>query len=130
MPPVLSPEWMQRADALLADADDLAVTGDPLTISQTVTRPADEPIRYHLRFDEAGAHLHNGSADDPTVTLALDYAVAAAVARGELSAQAAFQSGDIRVGGDMSRLIAHREQITTSDDVLGPLRNDTEWPDA
>jgi len=130
VPPFLSPEWMRRADALLVEADNLTVTGAPLTIEQTVTADGRDPIRYHLRFDEAGARLHEGPADAPTVTLALDYGVAAAVARGEVSAQVAFQSGDIRVGGDMQRLIAHRDQITTSDDVLGPLRADTEWAGA
>lgn len=130
MPPFLSPEWMRRADALLAGADDLSVPGDPFTIEQTVTGGPDEPVRYHLRFDEHGARLHPGPADDPTVTLAVDRSVAAAVARGEVSAQAAFQNGDIRVGGDMQQLIAHRAQITTSDDVLGPLRADTQWDDA
>ena len=129
MPRFLSPEWMRRADALLADASGLAVAGEPLTIEQTVTT-GDGSVRYHLRFDEHGARLHPGPADDPTVTLAVDRSVAAAVARGEVSAQAAFQSGDIRVGGDMQRLIAHRAQITSSDDVLGPLRADTEWDDA
>ncbi|MDH4169308.1 MAG: SCP2 sterol-binding domain-containing protein [Acidimicrobiia bacterium] len=124
----LSSEWIEEANRLLAAAPDLAIEagGAPLVIQQTVQAPEADHL-YHLVFDTDGARAVAGRADRADVEFRLPYDTAVAVARGQLSAQAAFQSGALRIAGTMQRLLAHREAVTACDDVLAPLRADTSY---
>jgi hypothetical protein len=123
----LSPEWLAAADAATA-AISIAVIQDgdePIVVQHVVTDGPDGDVAYHVIADNGAVHVHAGAADHPTVTFTQDYATAAAVARGELSAQGAFMAGRIRVRGALERLVARGETFGALDDVLAPLRAET-----
>jgi putative sterol carrier protein len=68
----------------------------------------DGDIRYHVCLSDAGATVVRGPAATADVTFAEDYATAAAVASGSLSAAAALLAGRIRVAGDVATLVEHQ----------------------
>ena len=69
--------------------------------------------------------LSPGPAPRADLRLSTDYATAARVAAGELGAQRAFVEGRLRVGGDLSLLIAHQRALAAVDDALAPVRAET-----
>ncbi len=76
-----------------------------LAISVTVTGGPDGDAQYHVRIGPDGARVHAEAAPDAPVRLSTDHATAAAIARGEESAQAAFMAGRLRVAGDLQAVV-------------------------
>ena len=123
----LSPEWFDAASEALADDPGLAeaTAGLHLTLHQTVTDAPGGPVGWRLVIDDGGVRLEGGGADDADVRLTTTYEVAAAIAAGDLGAPTAFIRGDLRVGGDLTRLTAHQRTLAAVQDVLAEVRKDT-----
>ena len=64
------------------------------------------------------------------VTLTMDYAIAAAIARGDRSAQDAFMAGELRLGGDAMALVRANEHLEAATDPFAALRAETTYRDA
>jgi hypothetical protein len=127
MPRYLSPEWLAAADAALAGDASLraATAGLHLSVEQVVTGGPDGDVTYHVAADDGAVRITPGRAAVPTVTFTQDYATAAAVGSGALSAQGAFMTGRIRIRGELERLVAYSDAFSEIDDVLAPLRAET-----
>ena len=67
------------------------------------------------------------NAPDATVVFTEDYDTAAAIGRGDLSAQSAFMMGRIRVRGDLSKLVEQSNVFGEIEDVLAELRAETTY---
>jgi hypothetical protein len=119
----LSDEWVEAADALLRSVTiEPPVEGAGFTLETCVTGP-DGERRYVLEFTGTGVTARpTVPGERPTVRLSQRSEVAAAVAAGATSAQAAFLAGDIQVGGDVSMLIANAGLVAQVGDVLADLR--------
>lgn len=129
MPAYLSPAWL---DALQDAADSSptlrdATSGMHLVVQQVVTGGPDGDVAYHVIVDDGRATVRAGRADDPTITFTQDRATAAAVSRGELSAQGAFMAGRIRVRGDLPALVAQQDALLRVDDVFASVRETTSY---
>jgi hypothetical protein len=137
----LSPEWMDAArGALAADTGLKAATAEVrLTLEQVVTGvpPEADPdgtgsVRWHVRLDQGEVALSAGGAgtDGPEadVRFTTDYATAAAIATGRLSAQRAFLDGRLRVGGDVGMLGRNQRAFAAVDDALAAVRAATTFP--
>jgi putative sterol carrier protein len=113
MPRYLSDEWLRALDDA---ARNCAVHGR-ITIEHVVRDGADDGSerRYHVVVDEDRVRFVPGPATEPTVTFHEDRATAVAIAKGELSAPAAFLSGRLSVGGDLRALTANMSAIATVD---------------
>jgi hypothetical protein len=122
----LSPDWIDAAGRALAD-DRLgaALAGVTLTVEQVVTGGPDGDVTWHLAIADGKVQLSPGPAPRADLRLATDYATAAGVAAGELGAQRAFVEGRLRVGGDLSLLVAHQRALAAVDDALAPVRAET-----
>ena len=125
----LSDEWMDRAAAALADSPALAAatTDLDLTIAYEVTGAPQGKCAYAVRLDHGSAALQPGPHAEAPVSFALDYDTAAAIARGELSPQAAFMQGRLKLGGDVTVLIRDGGALDGVQDALAGLRADTEY---
>jgi predicted lipid carrier protein YhbT len=137
----LSPEWMAAARHAVAGIDRLrdAGTGIRLTIEHVArdapaeagTRgapgPVDATIRWHVTIEGGRVELAEGPAPQPDLRFTADYATAAAITRGELSAQRAFAEGRLRVGGDLLLLVRHQRALATVDDALAGVRAETTY---
>lgn len=120
----LSPEWLDAAHDALAADDALAgaLSGVTITVEQTVDGSPDGTVRWHVAVDDGKVALTPGPAVRPDVRFTTSWATAVAIARGELAAQRAFVEGDLRVGGDLTVLIAHQRAVAAVDDALAALR--------
>jgi hypothetical protein len=126
----LSPAWL----AALHDAAERApggvdggADGPRLVVQQVVTGGPKGIVEYHVVVDGGATTVHAGRAPDPTITFTQDRDTAAAVSRGELSAQGAFMTGRIRVRGNLTELIERQGLLAGLDDVFASVRNMTEY---
>ncbi len=130
MVPYLSAAWLAEADAAASQSDPLRnVTADvALVVQQEVTGGPGGDTAYHVVVDHGAVSVRPGRAAQPDVTFTEDHATAVAIGRGELSAQAAFMIGKLRVRGDLERLLIHQDAFSGIDDVFDELRGRTTWP--
>lgn len=87
----------------------------------------DEERSYALRVAGGQVELVRGRFPGADVTFTQDRATAAAIARGELSAQLAFLGGRLRVGGDLRHFAEAAGALAELDDVFAPVREVTRW---
>ena len=123
----LSDEWMQKADDALAASGALTASDADLEIQYEVAGAPGGKVAYALRVGGGSAGIDAGPHPDAPVSFTLDYPTAARIARGELSAQAAFMQGDLKLGGDVTVLIRQHELLGAIDDALAAVRADTEF---
>jgi putative sterol carrier protein len=125
----LSPEWLDAAQAEMDSSESLPSVADGLAfvVQHVVTDGPDGDVSFHVRVDGTGVQLQKGDAPDATVVFTEDYGTAAAIARGELSAQSAFMKGRIRVSGDLAKLIEQGTAFGEIADMLARLRSDTTY---
>jgi hypothetical protein len=124
----LSDEWMTEAAAALAAAP-APVDGadDAVVLQYDVTAAPGGKRSYALRFDGSGIQLDPGAHKDASASFTLDYDVAAQIAQGQLSAQAAFMQGRLKLGGDVMVLVRQHALLDGLDDALAELRSRTEY---
>lgn len=122
----LSDEWMEEAGAALARST-VGTGEEPVVIQYEVTAAPGGKRTYSLTFEDDHITLEAGSRADASTSFSLDYDVAAAIARGELSAQAAFMQGRLKLGGDVMVLVHQHALLDGLDDALAGLRDRTEY---
>jgi putative sterol carrier protein len=120
----LSEAWVAALDeAARSDGDLEARCADvELTIEQEVTGGPLGDVRYHVVLDRGAASVRTGAAEAPTIRFSQDYETAAAIALGDGSAQRAFMTGRLRVGGDLRVLLDHGEVLSKLHDVFAGVR--------
>lgn len=120
------------SDAWLADLDAAgrrcAVPEDlRLTLQQIVRDEPAPDIAYVIRIGDGHVAVEAGVDPTAEITLTQDRATAAAIARAELSAQSAFMSGRLRVGGDLRGVLQRAQELTIMNDVFEASRSSTTW---
>ncbi|MGB3409568.1 MAG: SCP2 sterol-binding domain-containing protein [Microthrixaceae bacterium] len=126
----LSDEWFQQAGAAISASEALraaATASEDVTIQYEVTGAPSGKQAYTIWLRDGAAGLDVGASKGAEVTFALDYPTAVQVAKGELSAQAAFMQGKMKLGGDVGVLIRAHAAIDSLSDVLADLRSNTEY---
>lgn len=131
----LSSEWLDELDqaACASQALQSATADISLTVQQVVTggnggnRDTNESTAYHVVVDHGSVRIRPGHADHFDVSFTQDRETATAVGRGDLSAQAAFMLGKLRVGGNVSLLMAHQATFAGIDDVFAEVRDRTTY---
>lgn len=122
----LSADWLAEAASVLSTVViDPPIDGPPLALDTIVTGDGD-PIRFRYLF--AGAQVRLVDPETPVgedvsvVRITQSRAVATSVASGERSAQEAFLTNDIQLGGEVTRLIQLAGLLQQVGDALAPLR--------
>ena len=124
----LSDEWMAAAQDALAGADPVGGTGsEPVVLQYEVTAAPGGKRSYGLRFADGNVAIEPGPHKDAVASFTLDYDVAAEIARGQLSTQAAFMQGRVKLGGDVMVLVRQHALLDGLQDALGALRDRTEY---
>ena len=126
----LSDEWIAALhEAVSTNANLRTLTADlALVIEQDITGGPNGDVCYHLAFDHGTVSVTAGPAPEATVRFHQDHATAAAIAMGTSSAQRAFMTGRLRVGGDLRVLLEHAEVLAQLDDVFAAVRSRTAPP--
>lgn len=120
----LTDAWIDALDASGAQA---SVSPDLTVVVQQVVVDDDHEVAYVIRVGDGRVRVASGRDDTADVSFTQDRATAGAIARGELSAQAAFMDGRLRVGGDLRGLLHHAAALSALEDVFGPARAATTW---
>ena len=121
----LSDAWVAELDAAARDVqlpDELN-----LVVQQVVLGDRGEASEYTIRIEGGHASVIRGRVDDAHVVFTQDRATAEAIAKGELSAQAAFLAGGLRVGGDVRQVIDRARELHALEDVFGRASAVTTW---
>ena len=136
----LGPTWISAFDDVVRAHADLRVASADrrIVVQFTVLAPphpdagdgdgGDEQVTYALVLDHGDNHVLAGVHPAPDLTLTTDRRTAAAIASHTESAQTAFMSGRLRLGGDVRMLIANQDLLAGIDDCAGALRATTEFP--
>ncbi len=124
MPRFLSPEWIDALDRAAAVVEAPAAS---LVVQYVVTDDDRQPVAYHLTTDAGAWRVRTGRVENPDVVLTLDRDTAREVARAQMSAQAAFMTGRLRIGGDPLALVRHRDDVARLDECFRVVGDATEW---
>lgn len=127
MVPFLSDAWIRALDDAARSDERLAdlAAGPALVVQQEVVGGPTGDVTYHLRIAEGEVRFATGPADDADVRFRQDHDTAVAIASGRSSAQRAFMSGHLQVGGDLRVLVDRAELLAALADVFATVRADT-----
>lgn len=123
MPALGTDAWIAAADTAARSDAGLreAAVGRRMVIGQEVV-DGERRTRWHLVLDDGEVAVRAGWPDDPDVTFSQDARVAGRVARGEIAARTAFVLGQVRLGGDVSRLVEIAPALSGLGDVFADAR--------
>ena len=117
----LTSAWVSALAAAAQGAT--APEGIELVVQQVVVdADGGEELAYAVRIGGGTVAVTEGRAGDADVTFTQDRDTAAAIAAGELSAQAAFLAGRLRVGGDLRAALANARELAALGDVFASAR--------
>ena len=120
------------SDAWLSELDAAARTANPpsdmsLVIQQVVVGDPEPEVAYALRIRDGAMSVAVGRVEDADVTFTQDRDTARSIAEGSLSAQAAFMSGKLRMGGDLRDVLERSTGVVDLDDLFASVRASTQW---
>lgn len=125
----LSSEWFDALNQAASSSAPLAhaTAGLALTIQHEVAGGPHGDVTFHVTMDHGTVTFRPGPAADPDVVFHHDYATAAAIGRGESSAQVAFMVGKLRLTGRVERLVDEVAAFEQLNDVFESVRASTEY---
>jgi putative sterol carrier protein len=117
----LTDQWFDDLEAAARGAS--IATDVRLVIQQVILGDGEGPeVAYVVTAADGAITVHRGRADAPDITFTQDRETAEAIHRGELSAQAAFIEGRLRLGGDLRAVIERAGSLVALDDVFAAAR--------
>lgn len=126
----LSDAWFDELTLALAAAAPLSSPGGDdvtLALQQVVIDTPEGDLSYWLALDDAKLNVGRGRLVDPDITITETYDTAVAVVRGELSTEAAFLAGRVRVGGDLRALTMHQSRLQQVAAAVAGVRDRTTY---
>ena len=120
----LSDEWLAALD--VAARARVAPDEDPLaSVTLSIDHVITDGPRWRLSIDSGALSVQSAPEDEPDVRLTSDRTTASAIASGRRAALDAFIAGDLRLGGDVRRLIDERAALEAMGDVFASVRDAT-----
>ena len=117
----LTDAWLDDLEAAAQRAE--LDTKGALVLQQVIPDgPEGREVAYALVVRDGRVRLERGRVADPDLTFTQDRATAEAIHRGDLSAQAAFMQGRLRLGGDLRAVIDRAGELAAIDDVFASAR--------
>lgn len=87
--------------------------------------PGSGEVVYHVTIDDGTVRITPGPADSPDIRFTQDHDTATGIASGRVSAQRAFMTGRLQVGGDLQLLVEQADVLAALTDVFAQVRADT-----
>jgi len=117
----LTEAWLDDLEAAARRAE--LDTKGVLVLQQVIPDgPDGREVAYALVVSDGQISVVRGRSTDADLTFTQDFATAEAIHRGELSAQAAFMQGRLRLGGDLRAVIDRASELAAIDDVFASAR--------
>ncbi len=111
----LSEDWAASVTEALNSSEDFqkAAAGKSAKLQQVVTEAPGGEVRYYFDLDDGKAQVALGALEDAEATITQNYDTAAAIDKGELNAQNAFMQGQVKISGNMMKLMQLQSVIGT-----------------
>ena len=107
-------DYASHTAKMLAELGPEAVPSDvQLTIEQRVTSGDAIIEQFHVRLADGTATVVEGPALSADVIIRQDESTARALRSGEIHAQRAFLTGQLFIDGDIDKLLAHGDLLST-----------------
>jgi hypothetical protein len=116
----LTDEWLDELEAAARAAD--VPVAPRLVLQQVVPDGPGGDVAYAVVVEDGKVRVDRGRVEHPDLVFTQDRATAEAIHRGELSAQAAFMQGRLRLGGDLRAVIDRAADLASIDDVFARVR--------
>lgn len=123
----MSLEWIEALRDKVAASTDLSTLANDysINVTQVVTDGPEGTITYHLSVGNGGASFGAGAAANEDVRMEQSWDTAIAIATGETNAQDVFINGEVRITGDVQKLIASEPVFAALDSVFEDVRAHT-----
>lgn len=121
----LTDAWVSALDR--SAATQISPIDGTFVIEYRVDGESGDAFVYQIRFDVDAVTVTKGANTPPTVVLSTDRATAERIATNELSAQAAFMAGQLRLDGDTMALVRHHDALASLDEIFADVRARTEY---
>ena len=117
----LTDAWLDDLEAAAQRAE--LDTKGALVLQQVIPDGREgRELAYALVVRDGRVRVERGRVAQPDLTFTQDRATAEAIHRGDLSAQAAFMQGRLRLGGDLRAVIDRAGELAAIDDVFASAR--------
>jgi putative sterol carrier protein len=125
----LSLDWISALSLEVASSAQMReiASTHSIGVTQVVTDGPEGDVTYHLSIDEGEASFGPGPADPEDIRMEQNWDTAVAVATGELNAQEAFISGQIRLHGDQQKLLDSQPVFGALNAVFASVRDRTSY---
>jgi putative sterol carrier protein len=123
----LSEEWAKECTSLFQASEDVlnAAKGQNVTIQQIVTDlPDGSEVAYYFRLSDGVPEVVLGMAESSEATITQNYAIAVTLDKGDISPQAAFMQGKLRVKGNLMKLMQLQGLIQTLPGAVAELERE------
>lgn len=103
----LSDEWLKEVEACLNAHDGVqaAAKGQQGKLQNVVTGAPDGEARYFFLLDGGQISIGRGDTEGPDATLTNDYETAVAMSKQEITGQAAFMQGKMKIAGNLMKVM-------------------------
>lgn len=103
----LTEQWAQEVNGVLSSSAEFksAAAMKELRLEQVVTDAPQGPMTFYFKLGEGNGEVGLGGLANADATITQSYDTAAAISRGETSPQQAFMKGELKVTGNMMKLL-------------------------
>jgi putative sterol carrier protein len=122
----LTQPWAQEVTQALNASTDFrtAAAGKQVRLQQVVTDGPRGETKYYFTLEEGTAEVGIGELADADATVTQDYATASAISRGEVGPQQAFMRGQLKITGNMMKLLQLQGVLGTMPNAVRGLQVD------
>jgi putative sterol carrier protein len=122
----LTQHWAQEVTQALNASTDFrtAAAGKQVRLQQVVTDAPQGETKYYFTLEEGAAEVGIGELSDADATVTQDYATASAISRGEVGPQQAFMQGQLKITGNMMKLLQLQGVLGTMPNAVRGLEVD------
>lgn len=128
----LSLEWIDALTRAVAadEAMQRAAASNSIAITQVVTGTPDGDVMYHLVVRDGHAVFGAGAAEGEDLRMMQDWDTAVGIAQHTVNPQDALIAGNIRLGGDPTKLMAAQDVFMALDGIFSEVSKHTlyDWP--
>lgn len=125
----LSLEWIEALRDKVAASSELSKVAQDhsISVTQVVIDGPEGTVTYHLTVGDGVATFGAGVAANEDVRMEQSWDTAVAVATGQTNAQDVFIKGEVRITGDVQKLIASEAVFAALDSVFEDVRANTQY---
>lgn len=122
----LSDEWLSEVESRLNSHEGFqnAARGQAAKLQQEVTGTPDGDIKYGFVLDGGKIQLIRGEIDAPEATINQTYETAVGLSKGELTGQAAFMQGKMKITGNLMKMMTLQGVFAALPTAVGDLEVD------